>query len=70
VRLGFAGDAELDEPIEPGLAGRFEDVGLDVGEAEERGEAAPRDAPVRSLALPVGDPEPLGRWTGAGVTAA
>ncbi len=63
VRLVLLGDADLDEPVEerPVLAtvdGRL-DEDLDVGEAQDRGEAAPRDAPVRALALPVGQAERL-----------
>ena len=57
MRLVLLGDADLEEAIErrPVLAAarRRLDERLDVGEAQDRGQAGPRDAPVRALALPV-----------------
>ena len=63
VRLVLLRDADLGERVELGAvlaaAGGLLDERLDVGEAEDRGEAAARDPPVRALALPVGQPERL-----------
>ena len=59
VRLLFASHAELDESVELGRVGGFEDVALDVGEPQDRGERRARHAPVPTLALPVRDPERL-----------
>src|SRR5262245_43962321 len=50
MRLVLAGDAELDEAVDPRPVGGVEDVAIEVGEAQDRGERAARYAPVRALA--------------------
>src|SRR3954451_18657001 len=69
VGLVFLGDADLDEAVQQGpvlAAVRCcLDIGLDVGEAQDRRKARPGDPPVIALALPVRDPdglEPGDRW--------
>src|SRR5262245_7448092 len=63
VGLVLLGDADLEEAVELGpvlaAAGRRLDEALDVGEAEDRGQARARHAPVRSLPFPVGEAERL-----------
>src|SRR4029079_7996212 len=61
MRLVLLRDTDLGERVELGAvlaaADGLLDERLDVGEAEDRGEAAARDPPVRALALPVGQAE-------------
>src|SRR3954453_23890663 len=56
-------DADLEEALELGpvlaAVGRGLDEGLDIGEAEDRGQARPRHPPMRSLALPVSEADGL-----------
>src|SRR4029079_4001528 len=63
VRLVLLRDADLDEGVELGAvlaaARGLLDESLAVAQAEDRGEAAARDPPVRALALPVGQPDRL-----------
>src|SRR4249920_3716305 len=57
VRLVLLGDADLDETVElrPVLAATRGslDEALDVGEAQDRGQARARNPPVAPLALPI-----------------
>src|SRR6478672_10990747 len=48
MRLVLASDADLDEGVEADAIGTLEDVGVEVGEAQDRRKRAARHAPVRA----------------------